>query len=230
MDYKSSYLISLLVCLAKPCLSNEVQIGVILPESSHYPWSIQRVLPAINIAIEYVQNDILPGTRLEILVADSDCSETKASLAAFELYQKKAHVLLGPVCNYAVAPVARFSTNWNIPIITAGASVVDFDTKNEFKLLTRIHETKTLTAESVVHFTEVFNWTHIGLIYEENVSSAKSECFFTMQAIYFKLMNRYGIAPYSQKFDKNSDFEDILRSASSKATGRFLAGMFLLLL
>lgn len=49
-----------------------------------------------------------------------------------------ADVFLGPVCDYAVAPVARYSAFWNVPVITGGALADDFRDKNEYKLLTRM--------------------------------------------------------------------------------------------
>ena len=56
------------------------------------------------------------------------------------------HAFFGPVADYALAPVARFSPVWKIPVITVGALSSDFarDKKHEYPLLTRVgvtHET-----------------------------------------------------------------------------------------
>jgi len=58
----------------------------------------------------------------------------------------QAHVFFGPVYDYAMAPVARFSAVWKKPVITTGALASDFarEKKVEYPLLTRVgvtHET-----------------------------------------------------------------------------------------
>lgn len=118
---------------------NVIKIGVILPLRGDYPWVIQAAFPAITLAAESVKFEILPGHQLELNIADSACSETVGPLAAIDMYiNQSAHVFLGPACEYAIAPVARFSFYWGIPVLTAGAMVSAFSDKKEYKLLTRV--------------------------------------------------------------------------------------------
>ncbi|XP_053386879.1 atrial natriuretic peptide receptor 1-like [Mercenaria mercenaria] len=214
--------------LARPCCFMEIKLGVILPEVSSYPWSIKYVMPAIEMAVESVQRDIVPEHRVFTYVKDSECSATMGALAAMDLYKDKhVHVLFGPVCPYAVAPVARFSPHWNIPVITAGASAYDFDYKFKFKLLTRVHETYSKEADAIIKLATQFNLTKFGLLYEKYGRSASgySDCFYRISAIHFKIKE---IFPWYEIFfrdlSSNTDFDDILQSASQNARVIVLCG------
>lgn len=136
-----------------PCLkpvnslaaSNIIKVGIILPFKGDHQWVIQAVFPAIQLAAETVENspNILQGYRFELNTADSACSETIGPLAAIDMYiNQLAHVFLGPTCDYAIAPIARFSYYWGIPVLTAGGMVSAFGDKSEYKLLTRMQVRK----------------------------------------------------------------------------------------
>ncbi len=45
---------------------------------------------------------------------------------------------MGPVCPYVLAPVARYSGVWNIPILTTGGQANTFRNKEQYPLLTTI--------------------------------------------------------------------------------------------
>ncbi|MPC90694.1 Atrial natriuretic peptide receptor 1 [Portunus trituberculatus] len=47
-------------------------------------------------------------------------------------------VFLGPVEAYVLAPVARFSGAWNVPLLTPGGQPNAFDTRKDYPLLTRL--------------------------------------------------------------------------------------------
>ena len=223
MGYMQLCFIFVYLSVNNLCHSSVVKIGVILPSNSLYPWSITQVLPAIQIAVEHVRQEILPQTRLEVSFADSECSSTKGPLAAFDLYIKRVNVFLGPVCNYAVAPVARYSPYWDVPVITAGASAGDFEDKSEFKLLTRVYVTTSNIAENIIQFTRFFNRTQIALLYEHEMplNDGPSECFFNMQTIHKNLKVNYGISSHYEKISTKYDLKQILQTASSLAKGMF---------
>ena len=118
-----------------------IQIGVILPLADHHLWSLKMALPAITLAVEEVNNNtsLLQGLSLVVNARDSECSETIGPLAAIDMYvNQSADVFLGPACDYSVAPVARFSKFWGIPVLSAGALVAAFKDKTEYRLLTRV--------------------------------------------------------------------------------------------
>jgi len=195
--------------------SHVVSIGVILPFDSDDPWSMRVAGPAIEYAVASVQRlrpgnfaavrrvttVSLPKHVLQIHVNDSRCSDTWGPLSAFDMYLTgRADVFLGPVCEYAVAAVARYSPHWDIPVITPGALVLDFDNRANYQLLTRISGSYTKLAESLSALLQRFNWRPgtVGLVYQQrprkrsptsNSTSTlgNSDCFFVMQAVHSRL-------------------------------------------
>lgn len=208
--------------------SLNVLLGVILPEESRYPWSLKKVMPAIDYALENVQRrQLLPGVTLTPLMKDSKCSETIGPLAAIDFHMvQHVHVLLGPVCDYAVAPVARFSPHWNVPVVSAGALVTDFDNKSEYKLLTRVHGAYSNSADFFLDIARTFNWTTLGLIYHDNkgAGKGKSNCYFRMEALFFKMRDQLNTDAWYKSFDEHypetQDFEKILLEASEHARSK----------
>ena len=121
--------------------NNLLRLGVILPFTGSYPWALPRTLPAILIAVDKVTNQsaLLPNFTVHVTSLDSQCSETMGPLAAIDMYfNQSADVFLGPACAYSVAPVARFSHYWGIPVLTAGGLVTALRDKTEYKMLTRV--------------------------------------------------------------------------------------------
>lgn len=207
------------------------RIGVILPFANDHPWSVPKTRPAIEYAIETVNRfRPLRGGLLTVQFADSRCSDTFGPLEAVELYhRRRPHVFLGPACEYAVAPVARFSPLWNIPVITAGALVGAFVDKKQYRLLTRISGSFDKLAEFFPIFYRHFDWNVTNLIYSNNLGDrqplGRTMCFFIMQSVYAQLtksLNRRQRDIPSMTFDEQAkaddpvykSYEDILRSVS----------------
>ncbi|VDI30767.1 atrial natriuretic peptide clearance receptor [Mytilus galloprovincialis] len=202
-----------------------VKLGILLPSNSKFPFSIVKVVPAIDLALEHVnRSGLLPNHILIKNVRDSNCSETIGPLEAIDLYVKReVNVFIGPVCDYAVAPVARFAPYWSIPVISAGAPVKAFDDKSEYKTLTRIQGSYGKNADFLWEITRTFNWSTIGLLFNDNhkVEMGKTDNFFTMEPIYHMFKEKTGYEPYFKAFDEKYpltyDIEDLLYTASMNA-------------
>ncbi|XP_048750952.1 atrial natriuretic peptide receptor 1-like isoform X6 [Ostrea edulis] len=188
-------------------VNNTVKLAVLLPEQGKFPFVKYKVLPAIEIAVKKVESgQFLPNHNITINYKDDECSETMGPLRAIDLYvAKEVDVYLGPCCDFAVAPVARFAPYWNIPVISAGAFVQAFsDKKNEYKSLTRMLTTYGKVAEVVFEITQTFNWTTVGLLFHDNVVNrerSKSTEFFTMEAIFHKFKSNVS-EPWYKMFDE----------------------------
>ena len=219
------------VCLF-PILCKDLKLGVILPSNPKYPWSLMKVLPAIDLAVERIkEQSVLPSLKISVNASDSKCSETIGPLAAVDFFMyKSAHVFIGPVCDYAIAPIARFSPYWNIPVLSGGAFVSDFDNKKEYKLLTRVHGAYSNGADFFLDIAQTFNWTRLGLLYhdnkDENASKGKSNCYFKMEALFYKLSRRFGFEPWYAGIDENQphkyDFRETLIRASENVRSKYL--------
>ena len=219
--------------------SKIIKLGVILPYSGNFPWGIPRTGPGIMLAVETVNNHfkLQQGYTLNITMRDSKCSDTFGPLGAIDLYHKKsAHVFIGPACDNAVAPVARFSPYWNMPIITAGAPVTAFqDKKEQYRLLTRIGSTYTKLGEFFGKLFEMFNWHTVGYMCNNNLgwraAKGRTDCYFVMEAIYKTLIARYQkkynqptYLPYRGFFDEKAvppehNFTQLLLEAAKEARG-----------
>ena len=194
-------------------------VGVIVPFAGDDPWSLRFAAPAIDCAVESVTaagrrrapaghvtgaaaaaaGVSLRDAALRVHVNDSRCSDTWGPLAAFDMYLGgRAHVFLGPVCEYAVAAVARYSPHWRIPVITPGALVLDFDNRTSYRLLTRVGASYSKLAAALAALLPRFDWRPgaVGLVFQERDRESRhsrsrlgrSNCFFVMQAVHSRLL------------------------------------------
>lgn len=200
--------------------STQINLGVVLPfnrssNGKDSPWALDTGTKAgILYAIDDInsQPELLQGYHLNATFGDSHCSDTLGPLAAIDMYLKRtAQVFLGPACDYAVAPVARFSPHWNIPVITGGALVRALADKTQYKQLTRIGPTYAKMADLFLKLMLHFNWKHSAAFYTSNLGPnnvlGKSNCFFTIEAVYYTLMKLSGQDEYYTKaFDENQDY------------------------
>lgn len=122
----------------------DIKALVLLPKNELFEYSMSRLMPAIELVTENIASWIHFGiynVSFSLSYADSKCSEIyamKAAIASVYESVSKANVFFGPVCNVAVAPVARQSVFWNIPLLSVGAFADDFLLqKQNYALLTR---------------------------------------------------------------------------------------------
>ncbi|KAB7495166.1 Atrial natriuretic peptide receptor 3 [Armadillidium nasatum] len=78
--------------------------------------------PREDIPEDYVENSIRRKPKEELAVQAYSCTD----------------VFLGPVCEYALAPVCRFASVWDTPVLTPGGHPHAFDFKENFPSLTRL--------------------------------------------------------------------------------------------
>ncbi|KYM99572.1 Atrial natriuretic peptide receptor 2 [Cyphomyrmex costatus] len=169
----------------------EVKLAVIAPGDPHHEQSLQRVLPAVLLAVKYVSSPRgpLPGWNIKVDHRDSFCSSTYGALAAFEFYiNQTADAFLGPVCEYVIAPVARYAGVWGIPILTTGAQAEAFLYKGlHYPTLTRMMGSHRLVGEALRHILRSFGWKICGLLFHNHEmasSKGNSKCHFTLSAVY----------------------------------------------
>ncbi|XP_005113417.2 atrial natriuretic peptide receptor 1 [Aplysia californica] len=210
--------------------TDEIRIGVLLPFQGPQPWVIHRTFPAIKMAVESIQNqtDMLRGYTIQLNSADSNCSETIGPLAAIDMYlNQSAHVFLGPACAYAVAPIARFSFSWGIPVVTAGALVSALKDKSEYRLLTRVQGTHAKVSEFILNLFQSFEWENIALLYNDNKNSQseRQHCYFSVEPVFHGLRDKKA-NPWAYEFDERSgqrlQWARMLREASNHARSESL--------
>lgn len=132
-------------------------------------------------------------------------------------------VFLGPICEYVIAPVARYAGVWNRPVITAGALAESFVHKAEYATLTRMMGSYPFVGEALRHILHVFNWSIAALLYHDNqLYSAKghSDCHFILGAVFKTL----GLNTAHKSFSDNTtalEYRKLLLYASKQARSEF---------
>lgn len=200
----------------------EVNIAAILPEDGGRQFSSKRISPAIEYAIEHLQNhtDLVKGHRFSVVYRDSNCSSAEPMNHAINFYiQKRVHVFFGPVCDFSVAPVARQVKYWDIPLISAGAMARDFDTFRdvEYNLLSRVGPVnfKSL-AIMMMQILERHNWSGFKLIYD-NVGQSEymnGFCVLAAQSLIYEVKARNPNITHMDHFNINNipDMTSILKA------------------
>ena len=213
-------------CLVLSVSAEVIDLAVILPLNGTYEWTYPKTGPGIMYAVETIDRrpDILAGHTLLVNYGDSKCSDTDGPLVAIDKYiKRKVHVFIGPACEYAIAPIARFSPHWNIPIITGGAFVHAYSDKAQYQLLTRIGGSYAKLAEFVLILFRQFGWEgRTGLIYHSNIGQKKTkgrtDCYFIMESMFISLKSS-GKQTWNEAFDERADdskanFSSMLKEAS----------------
>lgn len=93
--------------------------------------TLPAILPVIELAIQNVKNrNLLNGYELIVHHRDTKCSSSIGPIEAFELhYNGNADVFLGPICDYVLAPVARYAAIWQTSVISTSGLAAAFNKK-----------------------------------------------------------------------------------------------------
>uniref|UniRef100_A0A7N6FA21 Guanylate cyclase n=1 Tax=Anabas testudineus TaxID=64144 RepID=A0A7N6FA21_ANATE len=176
----------------------EVTLAAILPlTNTDYAWSWPRVAPALYQAVGKVNADpwLLPGLKLRLVHGSSEnrdgfCSDSMAPLVAVDL--KLSHdpwAFIGPGCDYSSSPVARFTTHWEVPMVTAGARAIGFE---PYAAVTNTGPTHKKLGEFGISIQDTFGWRqHVMLIFSDNKDSNDDrQCYFAVEGLYTVLGTR----------------------------------------
>jgi hypothetical protein len=160
--------------------------------------------------------------RFRVYYRNTNCSSSVGPLAAFDFYtEQSVHAFFGPFCDYVLAPVTRYSSSWNIPVLTTAGQNDNFDSKRLFyPILTRMNGSYTQMGSLLLQILHKFQWTVIAMLFHNNRRKqlGNSACYFKLGAIFAKLQRPN--AHYHDSFDETdpaTDYEQVLRSASKNA-------------
>lgn len=155
--------------------------------------------PALELGIEYLmKNSYLESHfNFSVIYADSGCSIADAMNQAIKLYMKTSiNVFFGPVCNYALAPIARQIKYWNIPLISVGAMAWDFSHNRDkmYTLLTRVGPSNlNFLPAFTAHAMRYYKWKSVKLLYEEKSFEFISIKFCRMvtESLYYEMKDTF---------------------------------------
>ena len=210
--------------------TRKVPIAVILPKNNEQWFSISRVKPAIDIALQK-SSSYLGNTQLTVKYADSKCHNSEAINEAINFYiRDEANVFFGPCCDYAAAPLARQTKHWNLPMLTTGAMAFDFGLHklSAFPLLTRVGPEINSLARFVFSFLDHYKWHKVKLLYEPLGQEKVVEefCHLAADGLHSAILNRQ-LSGYhiEQDYFKFMKIEDILDKLTSEI-GKTYSGKF----
>ncbi|KAK1122590.1 hypothetical protein K0M31_009035 [Melipona bicolor] len=222
----------------------EVKLAVIAPADSRHEQSLPRILPAVLLAVKAVSSakGLLPGWNITVDHRDSRCSSTYGPLAAFEFYINRTageanrrkgragfltwwtfvstDVFFGPICEYVIAPVARYAGIWGIPVLTVGAQADAFRYKGDYPTLTRMMGSHRLVGEALKHILKRFGWKIAGLLYHNHAmrsSRGNSECHFTLSAVFTSLNQTPVYKSFNQESTTVEDYRQLLTFLAKSA-------------
>ncbi|KAL8577976.1 hypothetical protein ACOMHN_011527 [Nucella lapillus] len=153
--------------------NNIVKLAILLPFSDSWLFSKHKVQPAVDLAVERVHNlTLLRNFRFSIGYGDSQCDAIGGPIHAFKFYMNgNVDTFLAPCCDYSLAPVARYSAVWKIPVISPGGYAHNFGTNKrlpdaEYATLTRVGATFDSLSLSIMSVVTHYGWGKLKVIYD----------------------------------------------------------------
>ncbi|KAJ8286981.1 hypothetical protein GJAV_G00045590 [Gymnothorax javanicus] len=193
--------------------TEDIDVLVILPKNNSYHFSISEVAPAISYAQQKMKTvkGLYSGLNFNVNYENSNCGDEALFRLVDKSCQKKPDLILGPVCEYAAAPVVRIASHWNIPVISAGALASGFSYKKEYSHLTRVAPSYLKMAETFSAMFRRFNWKNAFLIYEDDMD--QRNCYFTLEGVHsvLKTENVHIDAFNIHSKEKKVDLDDIIK-------------------
>ena len=192
-EVQRTWVALLLVATYYAVTCSATSISAVLPADPLRLFSIDRVRPAADIAMEtVVRLGILTGPhRPRIRYKDSECSEAAGMNEAINFYvEGRTNVFFGPVCDYAAAPVARQTGFWNLPMVSVGAMAVDFGKRRSevYPLLTRAGPADLLSLASGLRaMLRRYSWSRMKILYQRNGQGniVNAFCHLTSEALVY---------------------------------------------
>lgn len=206
-------------------------ICVLAPKLSPYNdtdctfFSLPIIKPAVTIGIEKVQSlKILPHVDIQVVYKNSHCSDIDATIAAFEMKDRKVHMFFGPMNDMAVNSVAQYASRWNIPLITPGAmSAFYFESKFDKHTLTRIGLSYDEVVRVVIDILHHYDWYKVKVIFEGRKRTPVFPEYYDIAGESFRtvMMERQYEAEINSYVSQFQSLEDLL----TKKVGFTYSGM-----
>ncbi|XP_077993685.1 atrial natriuretic peptide receptor 1-like isoform X3 [Glandiceps talaboti] len=206
------YWVILVVCCQ--CSSSAgveiIDLAVVLPSKNppaSYPITLSKDLAGIDIAVHSDRvRELLPNHDIHVNYSDSECSIILGPVRAIDYVMLNAvHCFIGPTCDYAAAPIARYVRFWNIPMLSPGTMSDHFRNKNEY-FLTRLMGSYTQIKTVMSDIVEHHNWRHIAFLADEDLYDAQRLCTMVLNAIWSELVydrDFFEEDMYYERFDHN---------------------------
>ncbi|XP_049280023.1 atrial natriuretic peptide receptor 1 isoform X2 [Anopheles funestus] len=207
---------------------NFVKFAILLPEQPSKRRDVRilsTVLPVIEMATREVTapGGLLQNFRIEIDHRDTQCSSTYGALGAFDIFLKrKPDVFFGPICDYVIAPIARYSSVWGIPLITSGGLTEAFSLKvSNYRTLTRMMGNYHAFGLMMREIHRHYNWTIQAYLYhewDEKSGRGFTDCSMAITSINRAIGgNETSSGTFDEETAKYADYLRLLRQIEKRA-------------
>uniref|UniRef100_W5L2B3 Guanylate cyclase n=1 Tax=Astyanax mexicanus TaxID=7994 RepID=W5L2B3_ASTMX len=146
---------------------NKVLVGFQAPRNASYPFSVQKLGSAIQIAIDKVNSNpsLLENYTLDFVYVDTDCN-AKVSLGSFidQMWQDNISALFGPPCPEEAEVTGLIASTWNIPMFGFVGQTPKMDNFYVYDTYIKIVPPLKRVGEILVKTLDFFGWTHVGVI------------------------------------------------------------------
>lgn len=188
----------------------EINIGILLPGDDSFAYSLSRVTPGIRYALASERfKTLLPNHNVtsHVKIMDSECSALIAPLRAMEAmvkteHQRRLDLLLGPACDLVGGPVARYNTQWQTCMISAGCGASGFSDKNSL-FVTRVllnFEESGMVFGNII--SSQFDYSRIIMITQE-IHRDNNDCYWINQGV-GKYFTQHLFAPDNEFVSPNA--------------------------
>ncbi|CAH1251539.1 NPR1 [Branchiostoma lanceolatum] len=200
----------------------DVVLGVLLEDDPRLPYSLARVAPAIQLAVNVVNKRASLGSlRLTPrFVSNLRCETFSMQVGAMAMYyehQKGQHhcskdrnrpsVLLGPSCDFPAASIVRLASYWNIPSMTVAVPwALQNRREDAYKTSIRTSVSSGEVGRFVLRVLDKFNWTRSFSVASHGGGPGNHTCYFLVRGIYDEWRVREGVNVQANVF---SEFQEV---------------------
>ncbi|GMR62703.1 hypothetical protein PMAYCL1PPCAC_32898 [Pristionchus mayeri] len=147
----------------------QLHVGGVFPmEAGAGGWpGGQACLPAVEMALEHINNntDVLPGYKLHLHQSNSKCQPGLAMQELYNfVYEGKNKLMLLAGCSPVTTVVAETAPEWNLVVISYGASSPALSNRQRFPTLFRTHPSANMQNPTRVALFAHFKWTRISIL------------------------------------------------------------------
>uniref|UniRef100_A0A8B9JS46 Receptor ligand binding region domain-containing protein n=1 Tax=Astyanax mexicanus TaxID=7994 RepID=A0A8B9JS46_ASTMX len=168
----------------------DVDVLVLLPRNNTHIFSASRIAPALEYARRRLSAGPYAGVNFTLRYENSNCGMEALFALVDSARDERPDLVMGPVCEYAAAPVVRVASHWDIPVVSAGALASGFSHKQpEYALLTRIAPSYLKMGETFAAMFRHFGWQDAHLIYHDD--KEERNCYFTTEGVHLLLDGDY---------------------------------------
>jgi atrial natriuretic peptide receptor A len=198
-----------------------INILLLLPENGTYKFSMRKVRPALDLAISEIKVTDY-GRKFDIILweGECDCSGITAPINAMKYIYANTNstnyfqAIFGPICDYSLAPIARYAPFWNVSVLTVGAMAQEFRNNKlrDYRTLTNIGPTLFWLDKFVYKLFDHFEWKQTIFLFDKDYQDKTSNfnCYLTMASLKATLLRAKITVDYKIKDTIDVSYERML--------------------